>query len=151
MESFETDFAFRLIYNGIVLTDKVEGCPPDAVLCDAKILVDRVKSFANRSVDCIDPNAGMKDLHAMKVAKTLLTTTGGILLALAVAVASAIVGAVGVFFYLTGILPTNQVLRNSGLDDRGPTGGRKSSVSEGIEMSFTNASPYDDDNDNDID
>jgi ubiquitin-like domain-containing CTD phosphatase 1 len=144
LESFQTNFGFRLMYNGQVLTSQVEGCPPDAVLCDAKNLIARVQKFANRSVDCVDPDAGKTHVHAMKVVESLLTTTGGIILALAVAALSAMLGAVGVFFYLTGTLPTKDMIKKSSqFDDESSAGGRSSVVSENMEMSLSNASPFD--------
>jgi hypothetical protein len=144
LESFQTNFGFRLMYNGQVLTSQVEGCPPDAALCDAKNLIARIQTFANRSVDCVDPDAGKTHVHAMKVVKSLLTTTGGILLAIVVAVLSAMLGAVGVFFYLTGTLPTKHMVKKSTeFGDESSAGGRSSVVSENVEMSLSDASPYD--------
>lgn len=37
---------FRLLYNGEVLTDRVDSCPPGAQLCDLSRLLDAVGTFA---------------------------------------------------------------------------------------------------------
>jgi len=44
--------AFRLAYNGDVLTSRMEGCPADLELCDISVLLDRVLSFATTDRDC---------------------------------------------------------------------------------------------------
>lgn len=49
---YSSNYAFRLLYNGRVLTSKVGGCPPDAHLCDARVLLDRVGPFATFHPDC---------------------------------------------------------------------------------------------------
>lgn len=49
---YKTGFGFRLIYNGQVLTDKIEGCPKDADICDAAILRAHLDDFAWRDRDC---------------------------------------------------------------------------------------------------
>ena len=47
-------YAFRLLYNGEVLTSRIEGCNDDSDLCDSRILVERVGPFAKRyeDLDC---------------------------------------------------------------------------------------------------
>jgi hypothetical protein len=48
---YKSDFAFRLLKDGEVLTSRIKGCPADADLCDVQVLLDRViPLFANR--DC---------------------------------------------------------------------------------------------------
>ena len=49
---YRSDFAFRLLYNGEVLTSKIEDCPDDLELCDADILVQHVQQFAVLDADC---------------------------------------------------------------------------------------------------
>ena len=66
---YETPFAFRLLYNGQVLTDKVEGCTADRALCDAQHLVNRVKAFAHRNVDCINVNLEKNKIHPQQTRK----------------------------------------------------------------------------------
>jgi ubiquitin-like domain-containing CTD phosphatase 1 len=41
---FPSGYAFRLIYNGAVLTSRMDGC--SAELCDSQVLVDQVMPFA---------------------------------------------------------------------------------------------------------
>jgi hypothetical protein len=91
---FESQFAFRLLYNGQVLTDKVEGCTANMELCDAQHLVNRVTPFARRNVDCIDVNLEKNKIHPTEVAKLLLTTTGGIILVLLIVAVSALAGSI---------------------------------------------------------
>jgi hypothetical protein len=42
------DYAFRLVYNGQVLTWLVDGCPEYSHLCHVSILLDRISQFATR-------------------------------------------------------------------------------------------------------
>ncbi len=105
----ESRFAFRLLYNGYILTDKVKGCIPGLELCDSQHLVNRVKPFARRNVDCLDVNLEKAIIHPLQVAKALLTTTGGIILVLLIVAVSALVGSIGVFYYLTGSVPTEKL------------------------------------------
>jgi len=42
--AFPSGYAFRLIYNGEVLTSRMDGC--DSELCDSLVLVERVRAFA---------------------------------------------------------------------------------------------------------
>jgi hypothetical protein len=150
---FQSKFAFRLLYNGQVLTDQVQGCSKDSDLCDAKHLTDRVQPFAVRDVDCVDPDAGKVD--GLKVAKSLMTTTGGVILALMVVAASALMGSIGVFYYLTGTIPTEElnILKNRMTspskkkksydmdeDDSIASSGRRSTlVADSLEMTMSDA------------
>jgi hypothetical protein len=49
---FPTKRAFRLLYNGQILTNKVDGCAADSELCDLSILLKRVQPFATAEPDC---------------------------------------------------------------------------------------------------
>lgn len=49
---FPSTFAFRLIYNGKVITPKMTGCPPDLELCDFTVLQDRVDGFDFSDANC---------------------------------------------------------------------------------------------------
>ena len=42
--AFPSGYAFRLIYNGEVLTSRMDGC--DSELCDSLVLVERVRAFS---------------------------------------------------------------------------------------------------------
>ena len=99
---FKSDFAFRLLMNGQMLTAMIEGCPPDADLCDVQVLLDRVAPFATADRDC---NAQIKEYPAIKESKLLLSTTGGIILVLFVTIASALLGSLFTFYYMTRQLP----------------------------------------------
>jgi ubiquitin-like domain-containing CTD phosphatase 1 len=50
---FASGFAFRLIYNGEVLTSRMDGCGSESELCDSQVLLDRVLPFAiSEERDC---------------------------------------------------------------------------------------------------
>ena len=44
--TFPSGYAFRLIYNGAVLTSRMEGCNANTELCDSKVLLDQIMPFA---------------------------------------------------------------------------------------------------------
>jgi hypothetical protein len=101
--AFKNDFAFRLIYNGKVLTPLVNGCPKDNELCDIKHLVDRIQPIAVRNVDCVDPKED--EVNAIQVAKMIVSKTEGILLVLIVFGVAVFIGGMAVFWKLTGEVP----------------------------------------------
>lgn len=83
-ERFPSGYAFRLIYNGNVLTSKMDGCPESSDLCDAQVLVRQVMSFANKYEDasCATKNQERMEskIGEMKHATdNLINTPGGIL------------------------------------------------------------------------
>merc|ERR1719296_139453 len=43
---FPSGFAFRLIYNGKVLTSSMDGCAAGSELCDSQVLIKQVMPFA---------------------------------------------------------------------------------------------------------
>ena len=45
---FPSGKAFRLVYDGRVLTWLMDGCPEYSHLCDSSVFLDRVTPFANR-------------------------------------------------------------------------------------------------------
>lgn len=49
---FPNEVAFRIVFNGVVLTSKVEGCTEGLELCDVVHLMNRVGSFATKERDC---------------------------------------------------------------------------------------------------
>jgi hypothetical protein len=108
---FTSGFAFRLIYDGKVLTPSVEGCDGEE-LCDAQVLLDHLTPIANRTIDCslsLDESYGSGE-SAMKIAKSILSDTAGIILILVVIMLSALLGSTGTYFYLTGMMPTKAIL-----------------------------------------
>ncbi|CAJ1942658.1 unnamed protein product [Cylindrotheca closterium] len=99
----ESNSAFRLIYNGDVLTDRVPGCQLDLELCDIKFLMERVDPIAVRKVDCDDPT--VRSANTVRIEKSVLSTTWGILSAILAIATGAFAGATIVIYKLTGSLP----------------------------------------------
>lgn len=150
---FGSKFAFRLLYNGQILTDKVQGCTEGMELCDAQHLVNRVLPFARRNVDCIDVNLEKASIHPMQIAKALITTTGGIVLVILIVAVSALIGSIAVFYRLTGSVPTDklknlqrQVFRRSSKSKTRGASGPSPFLDEQIEMTMSDAAatPVDD-------
>jgi Histidine phosphatase superfamily (branch 2) len=60
LDLFPSMYAFRLVYNGQSLTEKIDLCNPGMDLCDVAILLDLVKKFSNTSsIDCGLPPGGV--------------------------------------------------------------------------------------------
>ena len=55
---FSSKYAFRLIYDGKVVTKQMEGCLDDAELCDMAVLTTLVDKFATRERDCKPEKGG---------------------------------------------------------------------------------------------
>lgn len=55
---FASNFAFRLVYNGQVITNQVKGCLKDSDLCDVFVFTDIVEKFATRDRNCQRRRAG---------------------------------------------------------------------------------------------
>ncbi|KAG7369191.1 histidine phosphatase superfamily branch 2 protein [Nitzschia inconspicua] len=53
---YTSNFAFRLLYNGKVLTALVQGCPENADLCDIIHFQSKVNPIATRNTDCSVPD-----------------------------------------------------------------------------------------------
>jgi len=51
-EIYTSNFAFRLLYNGKILTPLIDGCHEDCELCDMKHLKAIVDPIATRDADC---------------------------------------------------------------------------------------------------
>ena len=125
--------AFRLVYNGEVLTSQIPGC--DSELCDTKILIDLVSPFATRAVDCVDTTE--EDIDPVIVAKSMLSKTGGVLLVILVVFVGAAIGGVVVVYRLTGTLPDEHTkFRNEA---------RIQGTIDEVEMTMSDASPFDPD------
>jgi hypothetical protein len=103
---YKTPFAFRLIYNGKVLTPSIDGCPPNVDLCDARHLTERVDPFARRDLDCTASEILTNEV--LRDAATVLSTTTGIFMFLGLLISSALMGAIVTFVILTGRLPTGR-------------------------------------------
>ena len=64
---FASDFAFRLLFNGRVLTTLIDGCDPHCDLCDWDVLKQRLGPFATqkRSCDVVDNPTSQSSRHGM--------------------------------------------------------------------------------------
>mmetsp|Transcript_2565 Transcript_2565/g.4133 ORF Transcript_2565/g.4133 Transcript_2565/m.4133 type:complete len:601 (-) Transcript_2565:128-1930(-) len=96
---YPTPFAFRLIFNGEVWTDKVKGCHKDHDLCDFQVLRQIVEPFALRDRECALTNTKQSSLSIQR-AQGLLTSPGGIFMFLLLICVSAGLGAFGMLWYL---------------------------------------------------
>ena len=135
---FESKSAFRLIYNGKILTGQVPGCSLDLELCDVKFLIGRVEPIAVRKVDC-GISAAERRVNATRIDKPLFSTTWGILSAILAIGMGAFAGATIVTYKLTGTLPAENLKRRRNLK---PKKKYHPSVAEQIEMSAgADASP----------
>jgi len=106
---FRSNYAFRLIYNGQVITPKLEACPDDLDLCDAEILVSLVKDFAVLDAPCQRQHEPPQAYHnAVSHAQEILSTTEGILSFLVLVLGSAAIGGATVFIYLTRGMPRSR-------------------------------------------
>jgi Histidine phosphatase superfamily (branch 2) len=97
---YSTNFAFRLIYNGVVMNMLIEGCPDHLELCDASIL----DSLLVLQGDCetSDANAGSTARHpSASLMQDIVSTPAGITFILFLVAGSAAVGGVIVFVYFT--------------------------------------------------
>ncbi len=97
---FKTPFAFRLLYNGKVLTSLVKGCPENSDLCDVRFLKEIVDKFATRDMDCTPPD--IKSNLVLQEAATVLSTVMGILIFLGLVLVSAVFGALVAYMFLMG-------------------------------------------------
>ena len=119
---YTTDFAFRLLFNGKILTQLVPGCPPESELCDVAILKRIVDPIATRSPDCVrrQPLASpTSSKEAVAKAQKLLTTTEGIFMFVGLASFGILLGSISTFVLLTGRLPCSrsQILDATEVDE----------------------------------
>eukprot|EP00566_Odontella_aurita_P007066 CAMPEP_0113539014 /NCGR_PEP_ID=MMETSP0015_2-20120614/7689_1 /TAXON_ID=2838 /ORGANISM="Odontella" /LENGTH=746 /DNA_ID=CAMNT_0000438659 /DNA_START=127 /DNA_END=2367 /DNA_ORIENTATION=+ /assembly_acc=CAM_ASM_000160 len=130
---FPSDHAFRLLYNGRVLTSRVGGCPSDLDLCDVSVLLNRVGPFATAERDCARADGGYDGSameEAVEGAGAILATPSGALLFLLGAALSAMAGAAGMYAYLV------RRLRVGGGPGGGGRGGRGGSRGSSFYGSF---------------
>lgn len=95
--NFPSGYAFRLVYNGEVLTSRMDGC--DADLCDSRVLSRRVMPFAKyRERDCAAraaavPPPGEGLVTEMKDAtENLVAAPGGVWVIASLVVLSMLLG-----------------------------------------------------------
>jgi len=99
--SVVTGRAFRLLYNGKVLTDSVQGCPSEQQLCDLQILLDLVAPFATRDRDCKTDTKTTITTATTTFTKTFkIPSSNSPLLPITVALISCFIGAMATFYYL---------------------------------------------------
>lgn len=57
---FPSGYAFRLIYNGNILTSKMDGCNEGSELCDSQVLVKQIMPFAKyKERDCASTSSSI--------------------------------------------------------------------------------------------
>lgn len=104
-KDFPSGYAFRLIYNGKVLTSKMDGCDADSELCDSQVLVKQVAPFAKyMERDCVSTAAGETDeglIGEMESAtKSLVDAPGGLTALVALTLSSMMVGALVTWYVM---------------------------------------------------
>lgn len=97
------DRAFRLIYNGQVLTDRVDGCLKGLELCDVMYLFNQLRDVAVKDRDCASKSSTLTE-DAMDVGKVLLTKEGAAVLFI-LTILSGTMGGFLTFVFLTRRLP----------------------------------------------
>lgn len=112
---FTSSYAFRLIYNGKILTPSVPGCPADLELCDLMVLKNIVEPFATRSQDCA--SADNNDEKVVDQAKKIMSTNEGISMFLGLLLGGVLLGACGTYVFLTGTFFGSRVLSSAVQED----------------------------------
>ena len=101
---YQSDYAFRLLYNGNVLTDKITGCYTNLELCDVQVLVRIVQEFAIRDVNCSLQQPLLVKIttydQVMEEAETLVSNRGGIILILLLVFSNAFLGSLITYIWL---------------------------------------------------
>lgn len=96
---YPSERAFRLLYNGKVLTEKVDGCPVTIELCDISHFLKIVSSVASNDREC-----GEKESRSEKQLdhiKSFLLTKDGLISASLLIIFSASLGGVVTYYFLT--------------------------------------------------
>jgi Histidine phosphatase superfamily (branch 2) len=99
---FPSDFAFRLIYNGKVITSQIIECPSDSELCDANVLIDYALQESNCDRKYPD-SVPYKDVITRT--KEIVSTSEGVVYFLFVVSVSACIGGTLVYLYLIHCCP----------------------------------------------
>lgn len=96
---YRSNYAFRLLYNGQVLTSRLDGCAADAELCDVQLLFDQVRSFATRHSDCERQTpAAVVHEDTISRAKEIVSTPEGIVAVCLLVIGSFCMGAASSYF-----------------------------------------------------
>ena len=102
--AYPSGYAFRLIYNGQVLTSKMEGCANGAELCDSQVLVKQVAPFAKYTErDCASTTTEVPPglvAEMETAAENLITAPGGVWVVVLVVILSMALGGVLVFLFM---------------------------------------------------
>ena len=88
-----------MIYNGEILTDRIDGCANDAQLCDVQLLLDQVRPFASRHHDCERkfPSTITHEDTVSRV-KNIVSEPEGIAIVVVVLLGSFLAGVVSTYF-----------------------------------------------------
>eukprot|EP00980_Cylindrotheca_fusiformis_P000278 scaffold66_cov115-Cylindrotheca_fusiformis.AAC.10 len=114
---FDSKYAFRLLYNGKVLTGKVPGCHSELEICDLKTLKNIIGGFATRSRDCSSENGSDESTKVFVQAKTLMATGKGILMFAGLILFGVVFGAAFAYVVLTGEVCGKRVISNTVVED----------------------------------
>lgn len=93
---YPSDYGFRLLYNGRALTSLVQGCPPDADVCDISHLQRQVQPFATRNRACERQHPIPQTLAATGASRLNVAAL------LVLVLTSAAAGALGTLYVLRG-------------------------------------------------
>lgn len=110
--TYKSSYAFRLLYNGKVLTSRIPGCT-EAELCDVKHFTNIVNQFAGRDAECDAPVDKIPEVF--HEAAGIVSTLPGLLLFLGIVVMSMTLGALASFVAMTGYLPCRRRRRRLSL------------------------------------
>ncbi|KAL7543311.1 hypothetical protein ACHAXR_012620 [Thalassiosira sp. AJA248-18] len=123
--AFPSGYAFRLIFNGKVLTSKMDGCAANSELCDSQVLVKQVMPFAKyQERDCASTTASVVPppteeeglITEMESAtKNLFTAPGGMWVVMLLVISSMILGSVLTFYMMKRRMRNEYGYRRDGL------------------------------------
>ena len=113
---FPSKFAFRLIYNGEVITSNVKSCEPDLELCNVETLIKLISQErdCSRKHDDVVPY-----IDAMSRTKAIVATSDGLMYFIVVVSMSAGIGGALVYVYLVRCFP-KQYYNRAPENDDGP-------------------------------
>jgi hypothetical protein len=99
---FPSKFAFRLIYNGLVITPQMESCEPDLELCNVEILLNQL----SRERNCVRKHDDeVPYIDDIARTKEIVATTDGLVYFLLVVSISAASGGMLVYLYFVKCFP----------------------------------------------
>lgn len=91
----KNDFAFRLIYNGKIITSLIDGCPKEDELCDTTVLEAIIKPLLDGPWDCDSFTNSDKTNNSCDTVDKI-----SVWRVLMVAIISAVAGSFGTILYL---------------------------------------------------